>query len=162
VKILQITLLLLFVSFNSFSQNDEAEKIRSSVYQSNEEIGYLGYLLSELEFTKCVDSNSHFPQIKDFIRENIIKDDTLFIYTFGVFGYSSNEGKGKYDSLTLPYSFLYDDIYTGCGTDGCFYVGVQMYNEIIKNEITRRHGKDWEIDIQSKIDSIEPNIFKEE
>jgi hypothetical protein len=50
----------------------------------------------------------------------------------------------------------------GCGTDGCFYNGVQMYNEIIKKEITRRHGKNWEINLQNKINSLKPNQSKKE
>ncbi|WP_375560333.1 hypothetical protein ACE193_21935 [Bernardetia sp. OM2101] len=162
MKILQIILLLLFISFGSFAQNDEAKKLRRSVFQNNKEILYLDHLLLELEFIKCKDSSLHFPKIKDFIRENIIKSDTLFIYTQGIMGHNSSRGRGDYDSLTLYYSFLYYDFYTSCVMDGCFYDGMQMYNEIIKNEITRRHGKEWEINLQYKIDNIEPNLFKKD
>jgi hypothetical protein len=157
-----LLLLFVFLSFNVYSQNEEAEEMRRSIFQNNEEIIHLQYLIEELESVKCKDSSLHFPKIKDFIRQNIIQGDTLLIYTFGVMGYYSLEGKGSYDSLTLPYSILYDDIYIGCGTDGCFYNGVQMYNEMIKNEITRRHGKNWEINMQTKIDSVKSRQLKKD
>ena len=155
-------LFFIFISFNVYSQNDKAEEMRRSVFQSNEEILYLDHLLLELEFIKCKDSSSHFPKIKDFVRENIIEGDTLFIYTQGIMGNNSSRGRGDYDSLTLPYSFLYYDFYTNCIMDGCFFDGMQMYNEIIKKEITRRHGKNWESTIQAKIDKINPPIFEED
>lgn len=157
-----LLLLFVFLSFNSFSQSNEAEEMRRSIYQSNEEIIYLNYLIEELEFIKCKDSSSHFPKIKDFIRENIVKNDTLFVYTQGIMGNNSSRGRGDYDSLTLPYSFLYYDFYTNCIMDGCFVNGMQMYNEMIKKEITRRHGKNWEVDIQNKIDSVKSNSPKKE
>lgn len=156
-----LTLLFVFLSFNSFSQKHEAEEMRRSVFQNNEEIIQLQYLIEELESIKCKDSSSHFSKIKDFIRESIIQGDTLFIYTQGIMGHNSSRGRGDYDSLTLPYSFLYYDCYTNCIMDGCFFDGMQMYNEMIKKEITRRHGKNWESIIQAKIDKINPSIFEE-
>ncbi len=157
-------LLLLSIFFNSavYSQNNKAEEIRLSLLQNNETTLHLQYLLSELEFIKCRDSSPHFAKIKDFIRENIIENDTLFIYTQGIMGNNSPRGRGDYDSLTLPYSFLYYDIYTSCIMEGCFFDGMQMYNKMIEKEIARRHGRKWKANIQKKIDKINPTTFEEE
>jgi hypothetical protein len=91
MKILQITLLLLFVSFNSFAQNDEAEKIRSSVI-SNSEVTELEKLILNYEFVENQDSAKYFSELKEK-SFNCAKNDTLVLFSTGFVGGNSNNRK---------------------------------------------------------------------
>ncbi len=155
-----LILFFVFLSFNSFSQNEKLTNIRENLIldESVEEIR------KDLVFV-AINSKADTTFIFNEIREKaskLIERDTLILFSFGGMGYNSREGTGNYDSITINYSFLYLDVSMDCLNALNYQIGKWIYNSIIKNEITRRHGKNWEIDIQNKIESLKSNQSKKE
>lgn len=145
MKILQITLLLLFVSFNSFAQlktDPQRKSLLSNKYVREAESNLLTLIYKYDSDTTLIFKN---------IRENALRatqNDTLLLFSSGSMGYNSSEGGGDYDSITLKYSFLYEDIYTDCETSQDFEIGTKIYNSIIKDEIAKRYSKNWQTEIK--------------
>jgi hypothetical protein len=144
MKILQITLLLLFVSFGSFAQDSEAKNRRISII-SKSELLEIEKLILDYDF----DSSEYFLNLNKKSLE-YAKNDTLVLFSTGSMGYNSREGVGEYDSITYKYSFCYKDIHSECLFSYLDTV-ILFYNSIIENEISNRYGKEWKEKCKSEI-----------
>ncbi|WP_338763450.1 hypothetical protein WAF17_19645 [Bernardetia sp. ABR2-2B] len=160
MKTLQITLLLLFVSFGSFAQDYQIDQKRKSLL-SNEYVreAKANILLIALDYKS--DTTVFFEKIKDNALQ-AVKNDTLILFSTGGMGLNSREGVGNYDSITLTHSFLYVDITTDCLTTFNFVRAKGIYNSTIWKELKVRNGENWKKDIQNKIDSVKSNQSKKE
>ncbi len=152
-------LLFVFLSFNVHSQHFKTDPARKSLL-SNEYVRKAeGNILTLLYNWKTdTDTTIAFKEI----RENALKaakNDTLLIFISGGLKRDSNSGKGIFDSLTLNYSFLYESVYADCIITKEYETGKEIYNSIIEDEIAKRHGKNWEAEIEKKMDDF-VNIIK--
>lgn len=139
MKTIQITLLLLFVSSTAFAQikTDPARKsLLSNEYVRKAESNILIFF-----YDLKADTTVNFKEIRENALK-VAKNDTLLLFSSGSMGYNSRKGVGEYDSITLKYSFLYDDIYTDCMVTETSELAIEIYNTIIEDEISKRFGKE--------------------
>lgn len=148
MKILQITLLLLFVSFGSFAQNNEDKRL---FIISKPEVLELEKIILNYNF----DSSEYFINLNKKSLE-YAKNDTLVLFSTGSIGYNSRKGVGEYDSITYKYSFCYKDIHSECLFSYLDTV-ILFYNSIIENEISNRYGEEWKERCESKIATTRNN-----
>ncbi len=145
-----LILLFVFLSFNSFSQSFKTDPARKSLlsnqYVRNAESNILSFIY-DWDHNLKTDTTVNFREIRENALE-AAKNDTLLLFSSGGMGYNSNAGAGMYDSITLGYSFLYEDIYTDCVVTQDFEKGTEIYNSIIKDEIAKRYSKNWETEIK--------------
>ena len=155
-------LLLFFVllSFNLHSQHFKTDPARKSLL-SNEYVNETkaNILLIALDYKS--DTTVFFEKIKENALQ-AVKNDTLILFSTGGMGLNSREGAGNYDSITLTYSFLYVDITTDCLTTFNFVRAKGIYNSTVWKELKRRNGEGWEINMQTKIDSVKSHQLKKD
>ena len=148
-----LILLFVFLSFNSFSQDFKTDPARESLLSNKYVRNAESNLLTLLDDYKA-DTILIFKEMRKSAL-NSIQNDTLLLFSpSNGLGFDAWSGIGLYDSLTLQYSFLYEDVYLDCTTTNNYHIAKEIYNSIIKNEIAKRHGKNWEAEIKKKIDDF--------
>lgn len=82
-----------------------------------------------------------------FTAKEDIKNGKIRFYTYGQMHYSSDREYYAIDSLEKSYG--YEVIDAGGGTPG-----LEIYNDVVEDYLTKIHGKNWRDGFNRKIDSI--------
>ena len=166
-----LTLLFVFLSFNVHSQNEEAEKTRSSAISSLKVTELeqlilnlnLGIDIDQLVLSKDpvkLEEDSVKSKYNSVLKPKVLeysKNDTLVLFSKAFMKIPSREGVGEYDSITSKYSFFYRDICTNCLTERYPVRTLDFYNSVIENEISNRYGKNWKENLKKEIDEYNAN-----